>query len=154
NVEFRIPTPTFGLGLIENITDRTILANMASQTTDKRNLGISGRPNRNGNDGTITKFGWKAQNISLTMFAGEAYNVEQGVTNELFPVERASPGETLPPECLFNGTPEDATNGDNAAEQHGDLILFAQFMRFLAPPTASTTSPGGAASIARGAALF
>jgi CxxC motif-containing protein (DUF1111 family) len=25
-------------------------------------LGISGRPNRNGNDGTITRFGWKAQN--------------------------------------------------------------------------------------------
>ena len=155
NVEFRIPTPVFGLGLVETISDKTILDNLAAQGSDKRNLGISGRPNRNGNDGTITKFGWKAQNISLTMFSGEAYNVEQGVTNELFPVERGSPGETLPPECLFNGTPEDATNFDDATESpHGDLVRFAVFMRFLAPPTPSTTSPGGAASIQRGAALF
>jgi CxxC motif-containing protein (DUF1111 family) len=154
NITFRIPTPAFGTGMIETISEPTILANMAAQSGDKRALGISGRPNRNGNDGTITKFGWKAQNISLMMFAGEAYNVEQGVSNELFPVERPSPGETLPPECLFNGTPEDTTNADNAAEPHSDLVQFAAFMRFLAPPTPSTTTPGGAASIQRGASLF
>jgi len=33
--------------------------------------------NRNGNDSTITRFGWKAQNKSLQLFAAEAYNVEQ-----------------------------------------------------------------------------
>jgi len=44
--------------------------------------------NRNGNDGTIARFGWKAQNKSLLLFSGEAYNVEQGVTNELFQTER------------------------------------------------------------------
>ena len=44
--------------------------------------------NHSPNDGTITRFGWKAQVKSLLMFAGEAYNVEQGVTNELFPNER------------------------------------------------------------------
>ncbi len=32
------------------------------------------------------------------MFAGEAYNVEQGVTNELFPDERDKT-----PSCQFNG---------------------------------------------------
>ncbi len=154
NIEFRIPTPVFGAGLIEAITDKTILDNMAAQAVDKRNLGISGRPNRNGNDGTITRFGWKAQNASLMMFAGEAYNVEQGVTNELFPFERASPGETLPPECIFNGGPEDTTNLDDPSEPHGDLVLFSMFMRFLAPPTPSTSQPGGAPSIQRGAALF
>ena len=155
NVEFRIPTPVYGTGLIEAITDKAILENMASQSGAKSALGISGRPNRNGNDGTITKFGWKAQNISLTMFSGEAYNVEQGVTNELFNEERGSPGETLPVECLFNGSPEDSTNLDNANESpHGDLVQFSMFMRFLAPPTPSTSVPGGAASIQRGAALF
>jgi len=155
NIEFRIPTPVFGAGLIEAITDKAILDNMNAQSADKRALGISGKPNRNGNDGTITKFGWKAQNVSLTMFAGEAYNVEQGVTNELFTQERADPGETLPVECLFNGAPEDTTNLDNPNESpHGDLVLFSMFMRFLAPPTASTTLPGGAPSIQRGAALF
>ena len=44
--------------------------------------------NRSANDGTITRFGWKAQNKSLLMFAGEAYNVEMGIWNDLFPQER------------------------------------------------------------------
>src|SRR5438309_2098230 len=94
NVSFRIPTPTFGLGLIEAIPDAAILANHTASTAARATLGIGGRPqrllptgdpNRTGNDGTITRFGWKAQNKSLLMFAGEAYNVEQGISNELFP---------------------------------------------------------------------
>jgi hypothetical protein len=92
NVVFRIPTPVFGAGLVENINDATTLANMNGNAALKRFLGISGHPNRNGNDGTITRFGWKAQNKSLEIFAGEAYNVEMGVSNELFQTERPSPG--------------------------------------------------------------
>ena len=72
NVIFRIPTPTFGAGLIEMIRDATILANQRDSSTAKAALGIAGRPNRNGNDGTISRFGWKAQNKSLLLFAGEA----------------------------------------------------------------------------------
>jgi len=41
-------------------------------------LAFSGAFNRNGNDGTISRFGWKAQNKSLHIFSGEAYNVEMG----------------------------------------------------------------------------
>src|SRR5580704_6474436 len=74
NVIFRIPTPTFGAGLIENIPDETILANMNSNVAAKLALGISGHPNHehpnhSGNDGTISRFGWKAQNKSLEIFA-------------------------------------------------------------------------------------
>ncbi len=46
-------------------------------------VGFPAVPNTSGNDGTITRFGWKAQNKSLQIFAGEAYNVEMGVTNEI-----------------------------------------------------------------------
>ena len=74
-----------GLGLIESIQDREILAQQAATASQRAALGIAGHPNRSGNDGTITRFGWKAQNKSITMFAGEAYNVEMGITNELFP---------------------------------------------------------------------
>src|SRR5438093_7410468 len=101
NVIFRIPTPTFGLGLVEQVADSAILANMAKSGSAKRAFGIrgranftvagrtvSGQTNNNGNDGTIARFGWKAQNKSLLMFAGEAYNVEMGVSNELFQTER------------------------------------------------------------------
>ena len=147
NLVFRIPTPTFGAGLIQAIDDGTILANKRSQAVRKQFFGIAGRENRNGNDGTITRFGWKAQNKSLLIFAGEAYNVEQGVTNELFPQER---DET--PECHFNGTPEDQTRFDQA-EPTGvpsDTAKFAIFMRFLAPPTPAAETP----SVSNGRSLF
>ena len=62
NVIFRIPTPVFGAGLIENIADETIRSNMTLNAGQKEALGISGHVNTNGNDGTITRFGWKAQN--------------------------------------------------------------------------------------------
>src|SRR5262249_4894383 len=101
NVIFRIPTPTFGAGLIEQIPDSAILANLSANAGARSALGIKGKPNfavagrtisgqsnNNGNDGTIARFGWKAQNKSLILFAGEAYNVEMGITNELFQTER------------------------------------------------------------------
>jgi CxxC motif-containing protein (DUF1111 family) len=139
NVVFRIPTPVFGAGLIEAIDDDTILANMRAMSATKQSLGIggranstSGRPNTSGNDGTITRFGWKAQNKSLVIFSGEAYNVEQGVTNDLFPHER---DET--PACYFNATPESATHFDENRPLNlpSDVVMFAAFMRLLAAPT-------------------
>ncbi len=158
NVIFRIPTPAYGDGLIENIPDSAIMANLAANASAKASLGIGGHPNRpaegggdtpnrSGNDGTITRFGWKAQNKSPLMFAGEAYNVEVGVTNELFGSERANPGDSpLPSSCIFNPTPEDLSNpGQNGAAVNSDIVAFSFFMRYLdqpkpAPATASTTN--------------
>ena len=160
NVIFRIPTPTFGAGLIENISEETIYSNMQANSRQKQSLGISGQVNRDGNDGMITRFGWKAQNKSLEVFAGEAYNVEMGVTNELFENERASPDEALagglPLNCRVNPTPEDATvmNPGQYTAVPSDVVAFAMFMRLLAPPTPSTTSPGGPQSIANGSHNF
>jgi CxxC motif-containing protein (DUF1111 family) len=148
NVIFRIPTPLFGVGLVESITDDAIVDNGANPA--KAGAGISGRPNRSGNDGTVTRFGWKAQNKSLVMFAGEAYNVEQGVTNELFPNER---DET--PGCVLNPLPEDATNLTTNATYlpsgySSDVVNFAMFARLSAPPA---PMPPTAATTA-GAAIF
>jgi CxxC motif-containing protein (DUF1111 family) len=163
NIIFRIPTPMFGAGLIEAIPDSAILANMRSNTSEKLAMGISGHENahlsgnvnRSGNDGTITRFGWKAQNKSLLLFASEAYNVEMGVTNQLFPQER---DET--PGCLFNATPEDtlnftpatATTGSSNTAVISDIEAFANFMRLLAPPTPAPSTPSsekGRATFAR-----
>jgi len=139
NTSFRIPIPLYGAGLMEAIEDSAILANLALNGPQKQQLGITGKVNRSANDGTITRFGWKAQNKSLLMFAGEAYNVEQGVTNELFPTER---DET--PGCTFNATPEDTTDVTAATLLTGmsDIVAFEQFMRFLAPPAPPQTPPG------------
>ncbi len=154
NLIFRIPTPVFGAGLIENIADAAILANMKANSSLKTRLGISGHTNFSGNDGTITRFGWKAQNKSLEVFTGEAYNVEMGVTNELFPDERGTP----PAACLMNSTPEDSTNFDSSGDQiPSDVVEFSTFMRFLAPPAQSSQGiPGNppASSIQNGQALF
>ena len=158
NVIFRIPTPTFGAGLIENISDETLLANAAANANN--NFGVAGTFNREGNAGTIARFGWKAQNKSLEIFAGEAYLVEQGVSNELFGQERSLPGEGqnagLPAACrAFNATPEDITHFDGVRDTvMSDTVGFAMFMRLLAPPTPSTTTPGGSTSINNGRNLF
>lgn len=136
NVIFRIPISTFGDGLIENIADSTILDSQAAIAPQAAALGIAGVPNRSGNTGVITRFGWKAQNPSLLMFAGEAYVVEDGVSNELFGVKRPSPGEILPPGCKITATPDDKSNPNLAGVQVlSDIEEFAAFMRDLAPPT-------------------
>ena len=141
NVSLRIPTPLFGLGLIETITEETIIQNMNANSGRKQSLGIAGVPNRSGNDGTITRFGWKAQNKSGQIFSGEAYNVEIGITNEQFPNERGnSPYQNAandpPNSCLLNPTPEDATNfGKSGLQILSDIVEFSSFMRFLDQPT-------------------
>ena len=152
NIIFRIPTPMFGAGLIEAIPDSTILTNMQANARQKKALGISGHANahlsgnvnRSANDGTITRFGWKAQNKSLLMFAGEAYNVEMGISNQLFQQER---DET--PGCLFFPTPNDTLNftttPTNTAISNpaviSDIEAFANFMRMLAPPVPVPATP-------------
>jgi len=147
NLIFRIPTPTFGNGLIEAIDDDTILANMRANRLLKLFLGVNGRPNTSGNDGTITRFGWKAQNKSLELFSAEAYNVEQGVTSNMFPQERDED-----PACRFNATPESTPHFDatNPIDIPSDVVKFAVFMRFLAPPTPVPDNP----SIVLGRTLF
>ncbi len=152
NVSLRIPTPTYGLGLVENIPDTTLTANLAANAQQKASLGISGHLNSNGNDGRVARFGWKAQNVSLLLFAGEAYNVEMGITNELFQTER-----DLNPNCQELTTPNDISgkNGITDADMTlSDIEQFAVYMRFLGAPIASTTLPGGAASITRGQQAF
>jgi CxxC motif-containing protein (DUF1111 family) len=164
NVIFRIPTPTFGSGLMEQIPDAAIAANQRANGPQKAALGIKGKANfhvagrtvtgmtnNNGNDGTIARFGWKAQNKSMLLFSGEAYNVEMGITNELFQNER---DETA--SCQFATVPNDTTNFDatTPVEVLGGIERFSNFMRFLDAPAPSTTLPGGATSIASGKAQF
>jgi len=149
NVIFRIPTPTFGLGLVELTPDSTLQANLAATQAQRAAMGIGGRFNTSGNDGTITRFGWKAQNKSLLMFAAEAYNVEQGVSNEIFPNERSPVSG-----CVFNGGPEDSTDsaadGIGNGEASSDITGFAMFMRLSMPPTPAPPTT----STQNGAALF
>jgi CxxC motif-containing protein (DUF1111 family) len=156
NIVYRIPTPLYGDGLIEAISDATILANMNANSTAKTRAGVRGHPNAvqggnvnlSANDGTITRFGWKAQNKSLLMFAGEAYNVEMGISNQLFPQER---DET--PNCQgATAAPNDTSNfsASTATAMSSDIEAFANFTRMLAPPTPAPAT----VSTQRGKVLF
>jgi CxxC motif-containing protein (DUF1111 family) len=157
NIIFRIPTPVFGSGLMENIDDSTLLAYQASMAGNT--LGIAGTFNRAGGAGTISRFGWKASVSSLEAFSGGAYNIEMGVTNELATVERPSPNEDravgLPAQCRLNPTPESHTNfNTTAVGTPSDAVMFALFMRLLKPPDQNPSTPGGTLSIINGEALF
>jgi CxxC motif-containing protein (DUF1111 family) len=152
NVIFRIPTPVFGLGLVEATPDSALQANLAANQFAKSRLGIGGNFNTSGNDGTITLFGWKAQNKSLLIFSGEAYNVEQGVSNEVFENERSAT-----PRCIFNASPEDATNllsqgssTGSAGQMSSDVVDFANFIRLSAPAAPAPFT----ASATNGAVVF
>jgi CxxC motif-containing protein (DUF1111 family) len=151
NVSTRIPTPVFGAGLMEAIPDTAITASFAATAQQRAPLGIGGHFNTNGNDGRITRFGWKAQNVSLLVFAGEAYNVEMGITNENFQTER-----DLNPTCQTATVPNSVTGQSLATPNDvmSDITKFQLYMEFLGAPIPSTTVPGGADSIARGQQAF
>ena len=79
------------------------------------------------------------------VFAGEAYNVEQGVSNEAFTNERAAVTG-----CIYNGTPEDATKllndsgGSTVRNKNGDArrtpVSVAPFNKASRRSTTTTTS--------------
>src|ERR1017187_7520053 len=158
NLAFRIPLPMLGLGLIESIQDREILAEHDATAGPRAGLGITGHPNRSGNDGTITRFGWKAQNKSITIFAGEAYNVEMGITNEAFPTATEED-----PNCQGANKPEpndvvrtdtDESKGqafDNPLHILPDWMQFQVMMRFTDGPA---PDPNPSARARKGKTLF
>jgi len=150
NIIFRIPTPIFGGGLIESITNTTIIQNLASDPQGRKALfGVQGQVNTSGNDGTVTRFGWKAQNKSLQIFAGEAYNVEMGVTNENFPNEREEN-----PQCATNPTPESPSGFNAGNVDPSDILAFMGFMKFLDQPKPACTGSACSPSIQDGRNVF
>ena len=155
NVIFRIPTPLFGAGLIENIPETALEANGAASAN--ANLGINALFNRSGNDGTITRFGWKAQNKSLAIFAMEAYNVEQGISNVGFPDEREGGASNLTGCMAFNPTPEDnvtpAATG-TVSDVHSDVLNFEFAMELSAPPSTAVPPGSTQAAVTLGQQIF
>jgi CxxC motif-containing protein (DUF1111 family) len=100
---------------------------MPGNTVTGQSSRIMGEANANANDGTIARFGWKAQNKSLLLFTGEAYNVEMGITNELFQTEREEG-------CQLFMTPNDFTD----PTQKGVDVLsdIEKFYAFAGSPSA------------------
>jgi CxxC motif-containing protein (DUF1111 family) len=147
-VALRQTTPLWGLGLMDAITDDTILALAARPAVD----GITGRAAMITDivSGTqrVGRFGWKNQHASLLGFCADAYANEMGITNQFFPVENAPNGKTALIDALhLPGGPEDTTDPDSGK---ADFELVNDFIRFLAP---LPRPPSSVASV-RGQAVF
>jgi CxxC motif-containing protein (DUF1111 family) len=100
----------------------------------KRLMGISGRPNRVANNGTIARFGWKAQNASINLFAGEAYNVEMGITNDIFPVSRSEDDNCNLAYAPFDVPRTEAGLYEDPLKIMPAWLMFTVFMRFVDAP--------------------
>ncbi len=149
NIAYRQPISTFGDGEIEIIMNSDIIANQNANLTVKQTLGITGHPNFSGNDGSINRFGWKAQIRSAHIFAAQQYNVEMGVTNETFQNETDDSNAT----CLTNPAPESGTNftpGIPFISFPGGPERAGEYITFLAGPTPGPSS----SSIRNGSTQF
>lgn len=83
----RIPPPVFGLGLLEAVSDDTLLA--LADPDDQDGDGISGRANvvwdAEHSAPRLGRFGWKANEPTLLQQAAHAYANDMGVTSPLAP---------------------------------------------------------------------
>jgi CxxC motif-containing protein (DUF1111 family) len=138
NLVLRQVPPTYGDGLIEVIRNIDITNNMNANISQKAALGITGHPNFSGNDGSIQRFGWKAQVRSTHLMSANQMNVEMGVTNEVFPNEiDQTPG------CVLNPVPETVSNftpGILTEMFPGDYSRAEYFTQWLSPPTPATAT--------------
>lgn len=85
----RMAPPFFGLGLLQNISEQTILS--FADENDANRDGISGRPNYVWDpvlkQTMLGRFGLKANTATILTQVASAYNQDMGVTNSIFPVE-------------------------------------------------------------------
>lgn len=125
-LSLRNPQPIFGDGLIDAITDATIVAG----AVDKGD-GVHGRPNLDPG-GRPGRFGWKAQATTLVAFTAGAALGTLGLTTPLVTAEPLPQGNPIPAGC---------TNTDVGASTPNDAsgaILFSitAWEALLAPPEA------------------
>lgn len=152
-VSHRLPPPVFGVGLIEAISDSTILTHEDPSDTDGD--GISGRANivtppafvpstepGGGPGPRVGRFGRKAQVTSLLQQTVDAYHQDMGITSPFRSVENTNPlaGNVVPE---LDGAPDPEVGGQAV----NDVM---QYMRMLAPPTPGEMTP----QREQGAALF
>ena len=95
----RMAPPFFGLGLIANIPEATILS--YADENDANGDGISGKPNYVWdaylNRMMIGRFGLKANTATILTQVASAYQQDMGITNYLFPQESSFGQSQLDP---------------------------------------------------------
>jgi len=140
--ELRAPA-LYGIGLVEVIEDEDIL--IKADPDDQDGDGISGRPGL-GPDGSLGRFGSKAQHATLSEFIENAIRGEMGLTTPAHPVEEMPNGLPLPEGSDPVPDPEIETS---------DLTLLSAYIGFLAqPPRRTLDSPEDQAASEEGRQIF
>jgi CxxC motif-containing protein (DUF1111 family) len=153
DVSRRMPPPVFGVGLIEAISEASILAN--EDPNDANADGISGRVNwvvpptfvpateiGGGTAARVGRFGRKAQVTSLLQQTVDAYHQDMGITSPYRSSENVNP-------LASHAVPglDGVRDPEVGAGEVGDVM---QYMRMLAPPDPGESTPRRE----QGAALF
>ncbi len=130
-ISLRHAPPLLGLGLIDAISDQTILANMFRESKIAPRL--VGRTNPLSDPLTratrIGKFGWKDQQPDLLLFTAEALNAEMGITTFIQNAPKSATGIAEVPKKLAAFLPHEPNDiGEN-------LVQLAAFQALLAPPS-------------------
>lgn len=137
----RMAPPFFGLGLLENIPESTILS--FADENDKDGDGISGRPNYVWDPAAqkmmLGRFGMKANTATLLTQTASAYQQDMGVTSTVFPQE-SSYGQTQ-----FDGLADDPELPDSI------LNSVVYYLRTLCVPARRDVTE---ANVKNGEALF
>ncbi len=120
----RMPSPVFGLGLLEAVPESTLMG--WEDPSDADGDGIKGKRNivhsALGGDWATGRFGWKAGQPSVIEQTAGALNQDMGITSFIFPTENAYGQEQM--------------LGINSKKEISDsnLVALAYYVRSLAVP--------------------
>lgn len=102
----RMAPPLIGMGLLDAVSDRTLLELAAREPVD----GISGKPNlawdMAAQKAAPGRFGLKANHPSLRQQIAAAFFGDLGLSTELFPDQNCPPVQKTCAEMMFAGKPE------------------------------------------------
>lgn len=129
-ISARIASPIIGLGLLEAISEQTLLT--LADENDNNGDGISGKLNYvwdvQANSMKPGKFGWKAGQPNLTQQAAAAYVNDMGITNPLFTHENSV------------GQPQDDLTGDDPEINAQTLEEASFYTKSVAVPARRNTT--------------
>ena len=141
----RIAQQLVGVGLLEAVTDKTILAN--ADPNDEDGDGISGKPNFIFNPESkkreLGRFGWKANEANLRTQTASAFLRDMGITSPIHPIEDFTEPQKEKINLTLIANPPDID--DSKFER------VVTYLRTLAPPAQRNANDP---SVKRGDILF
>lgn len=122
----RLAPALTGMGLINTLSDSDILA--GADPKDRNGDGISGRAPIH--DGRPGRFGWKAEQPSLSAQVAKAFSEDMGITSRRFPEENR------PPDCQTSCT---FVNGGSPEIDDEGIEAVADYLSMLTVPRSKVT---------------